>query len=85
MYQICIDALVLVMLVSGIPMVTLSVCAGFVAILQAVTQIQEQSCVHLARCIGFALTVLFAAPYAADGVLHLFYHALDLLALAGAR
>jgi type III secretory pathway component EscS len=85
MYQICIDALVLIMLISGVPMVTVAVCSGVVALLQAVTQIQEQSCIHLARWIGFALTAFLAAPYAADGVLRLFLRALELLALAGAR
>ncbi len=50
-----IDSLVL----SLIPMVVIAAIAGMISILQAITQVQEQSISHAARVIAIALVLVF--------------------------
>ena len=59
MQAIVQEGLWLALVVSVVPMVMVAVGAGCVALLQAVTQIQEQSIVHLVRLVVLAGALLW--------------------------
>lgn len=60
------DALMSALIISLIPMGAISLAAGAMALLQAVTQVQEQSLVHLVRIIALVLVLMWGghAAYA---------------------
>ena len=49
MRELIHEALLIVILLSVVPMAAIAVGAGLVTVLQAITQVQEQSLTHLAR------------------------------------
>ncbi len=68
MTPLILDSLLLVLYISLIPMMSISLGAGLVAFLQAITQIQEQSLTHLARVVVIA-AVLYVGGEQAFGLL----------------
>ena len=72
------QALIVILFVSGLPLLASSLVAGTLSLLQAVTQVQEQTIVHLLRIISCSLVLIFMATYSID----LFERLLD-TALAG--
>ena len=57
MYDILVEMLIVVTLFSLLPMAVIAFVAGLVAFLQTVTQVQEQSVVHLARFVACAVVI----------------------------
>lgn len=64
------EALWLVLLLSGPPILAASVSALVVAIVQAVTQIQEQTVQHLVKFIAVVVTLLVCAPLLGGSLYH---------------
>lgn len=85
MYSLALDSLMLVIYLSGIPMVAIAFTAGCMATLQAVTQIQEQSVVHLVRLATFIALVVVAGSWAGDAVSDLFERSLRSIETIGRR
>jgi type III secretion protein S len=56
------EALWLVLLLSGPPIAAATLVALVVAIIQAVTQIQEQTVQHLMKLVAMVLALLVTAP-----------------------
>jgi flagellar biosynthesis protein FliQ len=59
MNPIISEALFASLTLSLIPMAAISLCAGLVAMLQSITQVQEQSIVHLARIAALVGVLLW--------------------------
>jgi len=72
MESIIHQALVGVLMFSVIPMVAIAFSAGIVSLVQAVTQVQEQSMVHLVRIVTLALLVRWFGEYAFHDLERLF-------------
>lgn len=85
MYTLVLDSLMLVIYLSGIPMVAIAFAAGCMAMLQAVTQIQEQSVTHLVRLVTFIALVVVAGSWAGDSVCDLFERSLRSIETIGRR
>lgn len=83
MQQLIFDSLMIVLTLSCIPMVTIAISSGLVAIVQAATQIQEQSVTHLVRLLTFIGVVVVAGDWAGGEVVALFERSLRALALVG--
>lgn len=83
MYHLCLDALMLIVVLSAIPMVAVGGAAGLVGLLQAVTQVQEQSLSHLARCVAFAAVVVAGGALAGAEIQSLFVRVLEVIAVMG--
>lgn len=81
MQALVIDAVMVVLVLSAIPMLGVACAAGIVALLQAATQIQEQSVTHLARLLAFICIVLISGRWAGGEVVALFERALAMLSL----
>lgn len=64
MHGIVTDALITMLILSFIPMAAIALCAGTVTLIQAITQVQEQSLVHLARLGVMAALLAFGGHYA---------------------
>ena len=58
------DALMSALIISLIPMAAISLAAGTMALIQAVTQVQEQSMVHFVRIIALVLVLLWGGQAA---------------------
>lgn len=59
MFAIVEESLVSALVLSLVPMGAIALIAGIAALLQAVTQVQEQSISHLARIAALVLVVLW--------------------------
>ena len=59
MHTILSEALYYALVVSLAPMLAISIGAGLITLLQAVTQIQEQSMVHLGRIIVLVVVIVW--------------------------
>lgn len=57
------EALMLVILSSGIPLAVSSLCSLFLAILQSVTQIQEQTLAYLIRFVSIVVVLYLCAGW----------------------
>jgi type III secretory pathway component EscS len=77
------EALITTLTTSLVPMAAISLAAGVVALLQAVTQIQEQSMVHFARIIALVLVMLWGAQEAFSHLESIFVKVLSLCAVRG--
>jgi flagellar biosynthesis protein FliQ len=64
MQAIITEAIYLAMFISLVPMLAISLGAGTVALIQAVTQVQEQSLVHLARLVMMTLVLVWGGSHA---------------------
>jgi type III secretion protein S len=83
MYHLCLDALMLMVVLSAVPMAAVGAAAGLVGLVQAVTQVQEQSISHLARCIAFGAVVLAGGALAGAEVQALFVRVLEVISVIG--
>jgi flagellar biosynthesis protein FliQ len=72
------EALTVVIILSFVPMVAIAFGAGFVAVLQAITQVQEQSLTHLARLITLTVVLMFAGQQGYGLLEQVFLKALSL-------
>lgn len=71
MSEIWIDALVVTVAVSVVPLIAAATCGTAAAVLQTVTQVQEQTVGYVIR-VGSALAILwFTAPWWHDRMLRL--------------
>jgi type III secretory pathway component EscS len=77
MAPLVLDSLLLVLYISLIPMVSISLGAGLVGFLQAITQIQEQSLTHLARVVVIAGVLYVGGAQAFDQLKRNFIQVLD--------
>jgi flagellar biosynthesis protein FliQ len=64
MEAIITEAIYIAMIISLVPMLAISLGAGTVALIQAVTQVQEQSFVHLARLVMMTLVLIWGGSHA---------------------
>ncbi len=83
MQTILIDALFAVLVLSGIPMAAISLGAGVIALLQAITQVQEQSLLHLARLLIMVAVLLAAGGHALSLLESIFLKVLSLASFPG--
>jgi len=82
MYTVVFDGLVTSLILSLIPMVAIAIVAGVVALIQAVTQVQEQSLVHLARLGAMAGCLLVGGHLAFAELQRIF---IDVVMMVGAK
>lgn len=82
MHALLTEALYTVMMLSLIPMLAISCAAGVVALLQAVTQVQEQSVVHLARLVVIAVVIVGGGAHAMSQLEAIFYKVVALAAVS---
>jgi len=61
-------ALVLVLMLSGPPIVVASVVGVAVSLIQALTQIQEQTLIFVPKILAIFVTLLLALPFMADSL-----------------
>ena len=73
----------LMVVLSAVPMAAVGAAAGLVGLVQAVTQVQEQSISHLARCIAFGAVVLAGGALAGAEVQALFVRVLEVISVIG--
>ncbi|MEN9844879.1 MAG: Bacterial export protein family 3 [Pseudomonadota bacterium] len=85
MQSLMIDSLTMVIYLSGIPMVAIALATGCAAMLQAATQIQEQSVIHLVRLVTFIAIILVAGDWAGVAVCELFERSLRSIETIGRR
>ncbi len=64
MQAIISEAVYVTMVISLIPMLAISLGAGLVALVQAVTQVQEQSMVHFARLVVMVFVLVWGGGHA---------------------
>lgn len=81
MQSLVIDAVMMMLILSAIPMVGVACAAGVVALVQAATQVQEQSLTHLVRLFAFVGIVLVVGRWAGGEIAMLFERALTILSL----
>jgi type III secretory pathway component EscS len=77
------EALIAALFISLVPMAAISLGAGAVALLQAITQVQEQSMVHFARIVVLVLVMLWGAHEAFASLESIFLKVLSLCATLG--
>lgn len=85
MQSLVLDSLMIVIYIAGIPMVAISLATGCVAMLQAATQIQDQSVVHLVRVVTFIALVIVAGDWAGEVICDLFERSLRSIETIGWR
>ncbi len=64
MRVIITEGIYLALVISLVPMLAISIGAGTAALLQAVTQVQEQSFVHFVRLVVMACVLVWGGEYA---------------------
>ena len=84
MHLIITDAITVALMVSFIPMLAISICAGIVSLLQAITQVQEQSFVHLARLFAMVVICLWGFQRAYGEIERLLIRSISLASSSGA-
>lgn len=85
MRSLILDSVILVTLVAGIPMVGIAFTSGVVALLQAVTQIQEQSVSHLVKFLTVLTLILIGGDWVGHEVAALFERSLRAIEMIGGR
>jgi type III secretory pathway component EscS len=85
MLTLVVDSLTLVMIIAGVPMVAIAITTGCVAMLQAITQIQEQSVVHLVRVATFIALVTVGGDMIGEAICDLFERSLRSIETIGRR
>lgn len=83
MQSFVLDGVMLVLFLSLIPMVCIAVAAGIVALIQAATQIQEQSVTHLVRLLAFGVVIAIAGDWAGGEVVAFFERAVKAVEAVG--
>ena len=64
MRMLITEAIQLALFISLVPMLAISLGAGAAALLQAITQVQEQSFVHFVRLVVMAAVLVTGGEYA---------------------
>lgn len=64
MFALVEESLVSALILSLIPMGAIAVVAGLAAMLQAITQVQEQSISHLARLVAISVVLVWGGQRA---------------------
>ena len=64
MNALVVDSITIALIISVIPMAAISLGAGLVALIQAMTQVQEQSIVHFARLVMISLVLIWGGQRA---------------------
>jgi type III secretory pathway component EscS len=82
MNPVIADALLSSLFISLIPMAAISLGGGVVALLQAITQVQEQSMVHFARIVALVVVLLWGGHEAYTQLETIF---IRVIALAGSK
>lgn len=82
MHGLLVDALITMLCLSFIPMAAIAIGAGTVALIQTITQIQEQSFVHLARLCVMAALLAFGGHHAFAELERIF---VNVVMMAGTR
>lgn len=85
MQSLIFDSVILVTLLAGIPMIGIALTSGIVAVLQAVTQIQEQSVSHLVKFLTLLTLVLVGGDWVGNEVAALFERSLRAIEMIGRR
>jgi type III secretory pathway component EscS len=85
MQSLIFDSVILVTLVAGIPMIGIAFTSGVVALLQAVTQIQEQSVSHLVKFLTLLTLVFVGGDWVGNEVAALFERSLRAIEMIGRR
>jgi flagellar biosynthesis protein FliQ len=85
MQSLVLDSLMIVIYAAGIPMAAIALTTGCMAILQAATQIQEQSVVHLVRLVTFIAVLLVAGDWVGNEVCALFERSVRAIETIGRR
>ncbi len=85
MESLILDSFMIVIYVAGVPMFMIAIITGCVAMIQAVTQIQEQSVVHLTRLVTFIVLVIVGGAWAGEAVCALFERSLRSIEMIGRR
>lgn len=83
MQQLIFDSLLIALILSGIPMVSIAIASGLVALVQAATQIQEQSVTHLVRLVTFIGVMFVTGDWAGGEIVSLFERCVKALASVG--
>jgi type III secretory pathway component EscS len=83
MQNLIFDSLMIALVLSGIPMVSIALASGLVALVQAATQIQEQSVTHLVRLITFIGVVFVAGDWMGGEIASLFERSVKAIASVG--
>ena len=78
MEDLLLEALTAVIVLSVVPMTAIAAGAGLVAVLQAITQVQEQSLTHLARLAVLAAIVIICGDQGYVLLEKIFYRALSM-------
>lgn len=81
MQTILTEALFLALVLSIIPMVAISLAAGTVTLLQAITQLQDQSLVHLSRLAAMGAMIACGGSAAFAALEELFVKVVSLARL----
>jgi len=74
------QALIAALFISLVPMAAISIGAGAVTLLQAITQVQEQSMVHFVRIIALVLVLMWGGQAAFAQLEAIFINVLTLSA-----
>ncbi len=77
------QALIAALFISLVPMAAISIGAGAVTLLQAITQVQEQSMVHFVRIVVLVLVLIWGGHEAYAQLEQIFMSVLSLCALPG--
>ncbi|MFO0416348.1 MAG: flagellar biosynthetic protein FliQ [Pseudomonadota bacterium] len=64
MNALVVDSITIALIISVIPMAAISLGAGLVALIQAMTQVQEQSIVHFARLVMISVVLIWGGQRA---------------------
>lgn len=78
-----LEAFFLVLLCSGIPLVVSSVVGVFVSVIQASTQIQEQTITYFAKLIAVSATIAVLGAYFSRALIEFLQHTLASLSSLG--
>jgi len=69
------------MILSLVPMVAISLAGGLVALLQAITQVQEQSVVHFVKLVTLMVVLLWGGGHAMSRLEDIFVRVVSLAAI----
>jgi type III secretion HrpO family protein len=83
-YSLSYEAMILILILSGPPIIISTILGLIVAIFQAATQIQEQTLSFTVKLFAVVFTILFLAPWLGGMVLQYTNNILTAISRAGA-
>jgi type III secretory pathway component EscS len=83
MYLLLTESLYATLVLSLVPMAAVACGAGAVTLLQAITQVQEQSLVHFVRLVVMAAIIIASGGHAMASLEAIFLKALSLVLSSG--